>query len=68
MATQSLEERVATLERKVARILPYEDAVPQTPWWKRLVGIYRDDPEFDEAERLGREYRASLREPDSDKR
>jgi hypothetical protein len=35
---------------------------PETAWWKRIVGVFSDDPEFEEAMRLGREYRESLRE------
>ena len=58
MATVTLEERVAALEQKVAQFLPEE---PKAPWWKKIVGVYKNDPEFTEAERLGREYRESLR-------
>ncbi|HLK58550.1 MAG TPA: DNA adenine methylase [Chthonomonadaceae bacterium] len=29
----------------------------ETAWWKKIVGIYKDDPEFEEAMRPGREYR-----------
>ncbi len=58
MATVTLEERVAALEQRVARFLPEES---KAPWWKKIVGVYKDDPEFTEAERLGREYRESLR-------
>ena len=62
MSNATLEERVAALEKKVAALTgeATEDA-PQLPWWKRIIGVYKDDPEFDEAERLGREYRESLR-------
>ena len=58
MATVTLEERVAALEQKVARFIPEE---AKAPWWKKIVGVYKNDPEFAEAERLGREYRESLR-------
>ena len=34
------------------------EAVPAAePWWKRIAGVFADDPAFDEAMRLGREYR-----------
>jgi hypothetical protein len=59
MSTVTLEERVAALEQKVAQFVP--DEVPKAPWWKKIVGVYKNDPEFAEAERLGREYRESLR-------
>ena len=69
MATATIEERLAVLEAKVAQLAGEMDEAPTpqpaTAWWKRLVGIYKDDPEFDEAERLGREWREASR-PDSD--
>lgn len=39
----------------------------ETPWWERIVGTFRDNPEYDEAMRLGREYRESLRPQDEAK-
>jgi hypothetical protein len=67
MSAVSLEERVAAVETELARLkerLEQESQVPVTPWWKRVVGVYRDDPEFEAAMRLGREYRESLRPED----
>ena len=56
----TLEERVAKLEDTVAKLTgEVAETRPDTPWWKRIVGVYKDDPEFDEAERLGREWRQS---------
>lgn len=64
MATTSIEERLRVLEFEVTqlkeRILP-DVSQPEATWWKKIVGVYRDDPEFEEAMRLGREYRESLR-------
>lgn len=69
MTTATIEERLTQLEEKVARLSNELDkepaAAPKTAWWKKIVGVYKDDPEFAEAERLGREYRESLR-PKSD--
>jgi hypothetical protein len=28
-------------------------------WWKGIIGVYKGDTEFDEAEKLGKEYRQS---------
>ncbi len=67
MATASLEERMAALEAEVAELrkrLEREPSRAVLPWWKRIVGVYREDPEFEEAVRLRREYRESLRPPD----
>ena len=57
-----LEEQVAQLSRLANNPAP----VDKTAWWKKIVGIYKDDPEFEEAMRLGREYRASLRPQDEE--
>lgn len=29
------------------------------PWWEEIRGTFRDDPVYDEAMRLGREWRES---------
>ena len=62
-ATITLESRVAILEAKVTQLqTKLETAVPDTkPWWEYVVGAFADDPAFEEAMRLGREYRESLR-------
>jgi hypothetical protein len=31
------------------------------PWWKKIAGIFADDPAFEEAMGLGREWRQSFR-------
>lgn len=60
--TSSVEERLSQLEQKVDRLLGEQaETMNKTPWWKKIVGVYKDDLEFDEAMRLGREYRESLR-------
>lgn len=60
--TSSVEDRLSQLEQKVDRLLGEQaETMNKTPWWKKIVGVYKDDPEFDEAMRLGREYRESLR-------
>ncbi len=67
MATASLEERVAALEAEVER-LKRERNLEETkdkPWWERIYGAFADDPMFEEAMRLGEEYRRSQR-PDYD--
>jgi hypothetical protein len=67
MASRTLEERVAALEAEVEQLKRERTASPsgEEPWWKRIVGVFQEDPEFEEAMRLGREYRESLR-PSSD--
>jgi hypothetical protein len=62
MAAITLEDRVAELEKKVARLLE-EKTEEQTPvpWWEQITGVFKDCPAFDEAERLGREWREAQR-------
>lgn len=63
MAVPEIELRVAALEAKVEELQRSLQAVaPDTrPWWEHVVGAFADDPAFEEAMRLGREYRESLR-------
>jgi hypothetical protein len=57
MRIQKLEEQVSGLSRQSDT----QDTRSDSAWWKKIVGVNEDDPEFDEAMRLGREYRESLR-------
>jgi hypothetical protein len=41
-------------------------AASTTPWWEKIVGTFADNPVYDEAMRLGREYRESLRADSTD--
>jgi hypothetical protein len=63
MAAPEIESRVTALEAKVEELQRHLKAVaPDTrPWWENVVGVFADDPAFEEAMRLGREYRESLR-------
>jgi hypothetical protein len=55
--SQTLEERVQELEKKVAELStrPNVSSRKKNPW--RTFGIFQNDPDFEEAVRLGREYR-----------
>lgn len=58
---EQLEERVAHLETEVARLKhKIENDIPK-PWWEQIAGTFADNSAYDEAMRLGREYRDSLR-------
>lgn len=59
MATATLEERVEKLEEKVTRLLEKSAATPQAAWWQKHVGAFANNPLYDEAMRLGAEYRRS---------
>jgi hypothetical protein len=59
---EQLEERVAYLEAEVAQLKNrLENSVSSQPWWEKIVGAFVDNSTYDEAMRLGREYRDSLR-------
>jgi hypothetical protein len=66
MTTQQLEARLATLEQEMAQVkqmlAPVELSPPIQPWWEKVAGSFADDPDFDEAERLGREWRKSAQD------
>jgi hypothetical protein len=65
MSTQQLEERLATLEQEMAQlkhVLADQGEKRPKPWWEKIAGSFADDPDFDEAERLGREWRKSAQD------
>ncbi|MBU7586107.1 MAG: hypothetical protein KAF91_25105 [Nostoc sp. TH1S01] len=59
--SQQLEARVATLETELAQVKQMLSGVSQkkVPWWLKVAGSFQDDPNFDEAVRLGQEWRKS---------
>ena len=59
--SQQLEARVATLETELAQMKQMLSGFFQnkTPWWLKIAGSFEDDPTFDEAVRLGQEWRKS---------
>ncbi len=63
MSPIPLEERVTALEAEVARLKAMVEELvgDHKPWWKRIVGTFSNDPAFEEAMRLGREWRESFR-------
>lgn len=58
---QAIEHRLAEVERELAdlkrRLSPTADG---TSWVERISGTFKDDPDFDEIVRLGREFRKSV--------
>ena len=60
MAKNTLERRVAALEAEIERLKGRASAAG-TPWWEQIAGVFGGDAPFDQAMRLGREYRRSLR-------
>lgn len=70
MASSSpLEQRVADLEAEVATLKRKLDNLDMiTPWWEQIAGTFENDPIYEEAMQLGREYRQSLRPKTSPRR
>ena len=63
MTEPTVLERIEALEQEVERLkLERSTLQPENNQrWKRIVGVYRDNPAFDDAEKLGREWRESFR-------
>jgi hypothetical protein len=62
-AVAQLEIRVKQLEEEVQDLKARLEAVPQTPWYRQILGTFADNPTFDEIVRLGQELRAAERKP-----
>ena len=59
----NLEKRLRAVEEAVQRLQGQLEAMvdPKLSWWREHVGRFKDDPEYDEILRLGKQYRESLR-------
>jgi hypothetical protein len=63
MATGSLEDRVRALENEMALLKARLEPMKRTSadWLDKIYGSFANDPIYEEAMRLGREYRESQR-------
>jgi hypothetical protein len=61
MSRNSLERRVAALEAEIARLKARGPAAASAAWWEQVAGVFAGDAAFDQAMRLGSQYRRSLR-------
>ena len=64
MTNAELEKRIAVLEAEVALLkskVEKKDDTNKVLWWEEIAGTFSDDPVYDEAMRLGREYRLAQR-------
>jgi hypothetical protein len=70
MKSDKLKERLAALEAEVARLRTKLEQQSNSckPWTERIAGLFANDPAFEEAMRLGRRYRESLRPKPKKKR
>jgi hypothetical protein len=53
----TLERRVKELEKQVAKLTARPSSPSPKKDWRRAIGAFRDDPDFERAVRLGRKYR-----------
>jgi hypothetical protein len=59
---EQLEERLTLLEAEVERLKrKIEPNSAELPWWEKIAGTFAESPAYDEAMKLGREYRESER-------
>jgi hypothetical protein len=60
MTQAQLEERVAVLEAELAKLKSkVEGNDASKPWWEKIAGTFQDDPIYEKAMKLGRQYRQS---------
>ncbi len=55
----TLERRLDSLERLLEERLPQQTIGKEKRGWQAIVGTFADDPAYDEAMRLGRQWRES---------
>ncbi|MDA0837310.1 MAG: hypothetical protein O3B01_17575 [Planctomycetota bacterium] len=59
----TIEERVTALEQQLAKLKAERNGEGRKSGWiDKICGSFKDDPEFDEIVKLGREYRQSDRD------
>jgi hypothetical protein len=58
---QTIEQRLTEVEKELAEL---KRRLPPPPdgksWVERIAGTFKDDPDFDEIVKLGREFRKSV--------
>jgi hypothetical protein len=65
--SMTIEQRLENVERELAALKGEIKALKPDPnWISAICGTFKDDPEFDEVLRLGREIRDAERPEESD--
>ncbi|MFZ4557508.1 MAG: hypothetical protein ACOYN8_14195 [Pseudanabaena sp.] len=64
MSPSKVEERLSKLEAEVTqlKLSLLNSANTVKPWWEDIVGVFADDPDFEEVIAIGREYRRSYKD------
>ena len=64
VSTEALENRLKAVEKDLVELKKRFAGAkrnPPSPWWEEMFGSFADSEGFEEAVRLGKEYRESLR-------
>ncbi len=61
MANSSVEARLEALEAEVARLKEQLQGSHRNDSWKSIIGTFDNDPAYEKAMKLGRQYRESQR-------
>jgi len=65
--SKSIEQRLENVERELAALKgEVESLKPDPNWISTICGTFKDDPEFDEVLRLGKELRDAEEPKESD--
>lgn len=64
MATTEIEVRVLALEKEITTLKDKLEKIEKTPaaWWNKIAGTFADDADYEEAMRLGRQFRLAHKE------
>lgn len=62
--SDTIEKRLARVERDLA-ILKTKMPIDRANWISNIIGMFKDDPDFDEIVRLGKEMR-DAEQPEED--
>ena len=57
----TLEQRVEVIERELNFLKAQLPKNSQKPWWQKIVGVFENDPAFDEISSLGQKFREQER-------
>ena len=69
MKSAEIEKRVAVLEEELASLRrKVEDSEARKSWWERIAGTFENDPVYQRAMKLGRQYRQSLKPANSSRK
>ena len=64
MEATEIENRVSVLESEISTLKEKLAKLEKNPenWWQKVSGTFADDADYEEAMRLGREYRAAQKD------